>query len=330
MFAFTTRTPVEVAGGATSQPAAFPELTSADDASIRLRVVVLGAPANPPGFAVATANSAPVTLTTEFQVLADGSGDTVAEVATADEGDGTHRLRIVVVQPGQQWTLRITNREGSARSYLTVVADNADETRQPWIDVPAALELTGVLGQPSSAAYPVANLGTGTLRVGTQQPPAGHTLTGAPTTVAVNATAQLTLTVLPSAVGTSTATLVVASDDAAAPDTPSHNHTTRVTSVVTGAAAAFAAPGHQIQPRTQLPDRTVTVNGTHLDTVRGVTFERLSPLPATSRTTTFALVSDAALSVRTTGLALNSRHRIQLHGDAGGIRSDDILTIGAV
>jgi hypothetical protein len=328
MFAFATQAPVEVASGATSEPVAFRELISREDSSIRLRVAVLGAPAAPPTFTVQTANSPPLTVTADFQPLPDSAGNTIAEVATAEEGDGTHRVRIFVTQPGQEWTMRITNRESSARRYLVVVADNPDQTRQPCIDVPATLQLATTLGQPAVAPYPVSNLGTGPLRLGAQSPPAGHMVTGAPATIALNTTTELTLIVTPTTTGTTTAVLTVASDDPGPADTPGHNHTTRIMTVTTAAVPAFAAPGQQFDTLHEVPNGVFTVNGSNLGTVRTVTFLRTPSLETAVNAQEITPVDDAHLKVKVPAtLPPGSRHRIRLSGDFGAVTSDDTLTI---
>jgi hypothetical protein len=223
---FTGTTPVEVPAGGSSGRLPFDELTSGDDpATMFLRVVALGTSPGPPTVVLHTDRTPPLTLTGEFAGLVTSDGTVIADAAIAAEGDGTFRVRVLVHQLGSEWALTITNHDPEARRYVGVVADDRDETRQPWIDVPAALRLDGGVGVPRTRHLVVSNLGTGPLRV--SMPPGlggGEIELVLPPPVPPNGRAELGVTFTGTTVGTRDFVLVLASNDPAATVAPGHNH----------------------------------------------------------------------------------------------------------
>jgi hypothetical protein len=242
MFQFVTDAgPIEVLPGATSARLRFPELASdGDPPTIFLRLVALGAASGPPIVTLHTDLTPPLELTGEFAALTGSDGTTIAEAVIGPDDDGTHRIRIIAHQLGTAWALSITNRDPVARFYAAVVADNRDQTRQPWIDVAPAVSFATTLDRPAQQRLPITNRGTGRLTI--TEPTGGAsvlTLTGIPPTgIAPGASAELTLTFTPDAVGTMSTTFTVASNDSSPTGRPPHNHRVAVTSTTT-----FLTPG---------------------------------------------------------------------------------------
>jgi hypothetical protein len=223
---FTGPVPLEVAAGQTSPRLPFDELVSdGDPRTIFLRVVALGDQPGAPGVTLHTDRTAPLELTLDFASLVTADGTPIADAAIAPEGDGTHRIRIVTHQLGTTWSLTLTNRDPTAHRYVGVAADDRDQTRQAWIDIPRTLRFEAGVGVPQPATLPVHNLGTGELRLST--PPVigdnPFTLT-LPPPIPPNGRADLGITFTPDTVGQKTFTLVLPSNDPAAGDQPGHNH----------------------------------------------------------------------------------------------------------
>ena len=226
--------PLQVAAGTTSDALPFPELASqAAVPTIFLRLVQHG-PARPaPTFTLSTDLGAPVVLTGDFQSVTAADGTVLADAATAADPDGSYRIRILTQQLGTHWSLTIANNDAVAHTYLGVVADDLDETRQPWIDVAAGLAFRTVLGRPQTLPLRVGNLGTGDLRV---TPPTGAESTFAlgavPPRIGPNDAADLTMTFTPASTGSTATDYTIASNDLDAGG-PGHGRAVHITTVTT-------------------------------------------------------------------------------------------------
>jgi hypothetical protein len=223
---FTGPTPREVAAGQTSALLPFDELASdGDPATVFLRVVALGDRPGAPTLTLHTDRTPPLVLTPEFAALVAADGTVIADAAVAAEGDDTYRVRIVTHQLGTGWSLTITNPDATPTRYVGVVADNRDQTRQPWIDVPPSVGFEAGVAVPVTHRLPVHNLGTGELRLST--PPVLGTspfTLALPPPIPPNGRADLGITFTPTTVGTTTFTLVLPSNDSAADARPGHNN----------------------------------------------------------------------------------------------------------
>src|SRR3954466_595774 len=165
---FTGATPLEVPAGQTSGALPFDELASdGDPATVFLRVVALGDHPGAPTLTLHTDRTPALTLTAEFASLLAADGTVIADAAVAAEGDETYRVRIATHQLGTTWSLTITNPDATPTRYVGVAADNRDQTRQPWIDVPPSVGFEAGVAVPVTHRLPVHNLGTGELRLST-------------------------------------------------------------------------------------------------------------------------------------------------------------------
>ena len=223
---FTGPAPMEVAAGQTSRLLPFDELASdGDPATIFLRVVALGDHPGAPTVTLHTDRTRALVLTAEFAALVAADGTVIADAAIAAEGDDTYRVRIITHQLGTSWSLTISNRDATPRQYVGVAADNRDQTRQSWIDLPRSVRFEAGIGVSRPRKLPVRNLGTGELRLST--PPvigtSPFTLT-LPPPIPPNGRADLGITFTADSVGEKTFSLVLPSNDPAASAQPGHNH----------------------------------------------------------------------------------------------------------
>jgi hypothetical protein len=177
--------PLNVAASATSAAVPFTEQVGTGTGpggldGMYLRLVMLGpacatSTAPDPTVALQADTGTPVTLNSFFQGIRNAPGSGGSEVANARitaEANDVFLIDFAVFVPGSSWQIFITNNDSDARDFTWVVADTNAEASQPWIDVPATLDLDAALGgitvtgQTSDpATVQVANLGTGDLTI---------------------------------------------------------------------------------------------------------------------------------------------------------------------
>jgi sugar lactone lactonase YvrE len=235
--------PLSVAAGATSAPVPIEELVGSGPggATMFIRFAVIDADCTPP------ASPAPTVL-----LIADGSEFQVTSVDSVDPtpvaaggaafatifppgpaGRGVYRLDVFKQTTTPiAWQLRFRNNHTATQRLTWVVADQAAETRQPWIDLPEAASVEFTPGEPATTAIRAANLGTGPLTISDRagsSPGPGFALTAVPAAISPNACADLQVSfTAPDTLATSAAAVYAAvyaatSNDTTAQQTPGHN-----------------------------------------------------------------------------------------------------------
>jgi hypothetical protein len=148
---------------------AFTERAGVDPATGRLlmflRVAQIGAAGPAPRLRLSIGAGPAAEVGTAQVPVHDNQGTLVALATGTDEPDALTLVEVEILRPGSSWHLQILNRDAADHHYVWVVADTADGTRRPWLDLPvAALAFQAVVGQ---AAPPqdltIANHGPGPL-----------------------------------------------------------------------------------------------------------------------------------------------------------------------
>lgn len=189
--------PLNVAALATSaaQPfveresvGAFPVIPSAHAMIIRVAMINPASACLPPGppnptVILSAGGGTPVDVPAypSFASIYSGVGTHIGDAAVTAESNGIFRVEVILQVTGSAWQLQIHNNHGvDARQFTWVVADNAAETAQPWLEIPHALDYDTVFapdklltGQTRDAVLTVTNKGTGALTVSDLPGPLG-------------------------------------------------------------------------------------------------------------------------------------------------------------
>lgn len=214
----------------------FPETCSGTPAVMTLRIARLGlfdgsptAGPDPTFWLSAGGPPAPVTLLPGKVSVLNQTDTIVASAGYAVETFDVYRIDVTVQRPGSTWSLQIENNESQQRLFTAVVADTDAGARQPWINAPSALSLTGPAG--STQLVPgdllVANYGTGPLTI----QPSGLSdpfLVIPPEDIAPNGSGHLTIQYDPTKSGPRQQTLSIVSNDITAGAEASHNNAVAV------------------------------------------------------------------------------------------------------
>ncbi|MFI7690050.1 hypothetical protein ACIBQ6_13320 [Nonomuraea sp. NPDC049655] len=169
-------------------------------------------------------------------VIPNGSNsEQAANARMTAEADDVYLVHVTILVHIAKWQLQLVNNETAPRGFVWVVADQKDDSRQPWIDLPLALDFAADVGQEVTRSVQVVNRGTGTLTIGDSegfQPGPGLVLTSVPTSLKPNACANLDIT-FTGAPGPATVHAVydVTSNDTKAKTTTGHNHRLALTAV---------------------------------------------------------------------------------------------------
>jgi len=229
--------PLAVAGFQRGSALTFAETSSGTPAVMTLRITRLGlfdgsptAGPDPTFWLSAGGPAAPVSPQPGKVSILNQNEAIVASAAYSVETFDVYRIDVTVQRPGSSWSLQIENNEEQQRRFTAVVADTDAGARQPWINAPATLALTGPHG--SALLVPgdllVANYGTGPLTI----QPTGLSdpfLVIPPEDIAPNGSGHLTVQYDPTKAGPRQQTLTVASNDSTAGAQASHNHVVTVT-----------------------------------------------------------------------------------------------------
>jgi hypothetical protein len=90
----------------------------------------------------------------------------VASASLNAEEASVFLIVIIVTQPGSIWQMEITNTNPERRSFTCTVASSLDESRQPWIDMPANVDFGSVRhGDSETKKVPVINRGSKELSI---------------------------------------------------------------------------------------------------------------------------------------------------------------------
>jgi hypothetical protein len=167
--------PLAVAGQKTSERHEFAAMIGGAQGgeTMFIALVKLGTGCSPPtgsdprvllsadgGAAVAVAKSP------DAEAIRDAQGVDVGDATIDRHGDGVYRVRVFDPKPGSSWALQIENDDADAREFTWVVADNEDESRQPWIDFETdSFSFDTSTGDEDETDIQVFNRGTGPLRI---------------------------------------------------------------------------------------------------------------------------------------------------------------------
>jgi sugar lactone lactonase YvrE len=242
--------PLSVAPGATSAPVPIEELVGSGPggATMFIRFAVIGADCGPPPSTdptvvlVSGGSEHPVTSVDGVDPTPVAAGDAAfaSVFPPGPAGRGVFRLELFkATQQPIAWQIRFRNNDPSAtQRYTWVVADQAAETRQPWIDLPEAASVEFTPGEPATTAIRVANLGTGPLTIGDPQgfsPGPGFALANVPGAISPSACAALQVRFTAAApAAPSSAVYTATSNDTTARQTPGHNHRVALTATKKG------------------------------------------------------------------------------------------------
>jgi streptogramin lyase len=234
--------PLKVPAGSQSNPQGFQELAGIVDGDLTmfLRLVKLGGGCAPPGgpdpairLSAGGGPAVQVAMFPDAASVHDGQGNFVADALCEPRGDGVYRVRVFIARPGSAWQLQLGNQDAQARGFTWVVADNDQETRQPWIDLPPMVSFEAVIGQQVTSSVRVANLGTGPLTISDPkdfEPGPGFKLTTVPGPIKANDCGELQVSfTLVDPGAPLSAVYTATSDDTTAQQTPGHNRRVTLT-----------------------------------------------------------------------------------------------------
>lgn len=238
--------PLTLEKGAPSELIAIEERAAVDPVTgrntMRLAVVKLGVGCSAPGPPHPTiqlqVNTGPLTTIGDSTQLSAGPGDAVAIASLVHQSSPElHLVEIELLRTGLTWRLRIQH-DGPAdrHQFVWVVADDANEVGQPWMDAPVSLDFAGSVGLPVTRTLTIANRGTGTLVL---TDPDGADLGHGfvldritPDAVAPNACATAEVTFTGPGGGTHSSDFAIATNDSAAGTAAGHNGLVRLTATV--------------------------------------------------------------------------------------------------
>jgi hypothetical protein len=97
---------------------------------------------------------------------AGGADPLVATATLSVEPNEVYLVEVEVEESGMSWQIQFVNNDLTrAHGFTWVVADDEEQARQPWIDVPDELGFSAVPGRVDTQPLPIANLGTGPLEI---------------------------------------------------------------------------------------------------------------------------------------------------------------------
>lgn len=237
--------PLSIASGQVSAPLGFPETAGGEPPAVYLRIIMLGAGCEPPDaprptFRLRAGEGNPVDLPDEGMVfIRDRPEEASAPVARAQlfiEGEHVYAIRILIDRRGSTWQLRITNNDDAERKFTWVVADNEEESKQPWLNLPQALRFDGEVGKRVTQSVDVRNLGTGELEIflGGLPTDSKFQLDLRPVDIVPNHCGKLIITFnAPATAGTTAELYTVKSNDKQATKSDHHNNQIRFTATTT-------------------------------------------------------------------------------------------------
>jgi hypothetical protein len=274
--------PLSVPGGAEA-PIAIAERAAVDPVTGRttmfLRVVQIRGDTRPPypTLRLAAGSGAPTDVGPTSTPIRVGP-DPVAYATRTGESDDISLIEIEILSLNQQWRLQIHNTDTREHRYVCVVADMADRTRRPWLDIPAAdlsfEAFTGETTPPQS--LDVANYGPGPLQDLTADGAglgSGFTLVAiAPRVIEPSQRGTARISFTGATTGSASTSYALSSSDPAAGPNPGHNN--RIT--LTGTS-------RRRPPRWQFGDLLLLKNHRlhHLNRSNGQLTEVMADSPAT-------------------------------------------------
>jgi hypothetical protein len=241
--------------------------------------------------------------------------------------DNVYLLKVVLFPPIAQLRIRITNKTEADRDFVWVVADNEDESRQPWIHAtPPGISFDMLTGETREQEIQISNRGTGHLVVRGLDP--GFPSSGAdgsqvgplPMTLAPNTSAKLSLefSAADEARDFETIPQQLISDDPGPFGAQAHNRDFNI-----GLRIRFPEPHFQPAPKQftpkrgspandeiDLPGREITLFGTNFNA--GNLSIRFGEVEATS------IVSRSATEIHVNVPAMEGPRAVQITVETGG------------
>jgi hypothetical protein len=239
--------PMRLRPAAFSASIAFDEMAGGTPPTMFLRIAKakvddFGPPGgDPPTLRLQAGTGMPVVLTTEGPVaihnLPDATGVPVATAELFRKPQDVCAVKVVLHAPGSQWHLQIRNSDAVDRLYTWVVADNAAEASQPWLNLPQTVEFGTFVGEPLRMAVAVGNRGTGPLTLflgGLASGSRFRFMAPLPADIIPNDVGRLMIQFDPPDMPSSTEELYVArSNDTAATASAEHNDRVRLLAMTT-------------------------------------------------------------------------------------------------
>lgn len=235
--------PLTVPAGTPGDPVSITERTAVDPVTGRttmcLRIVQIddGSPTVPPGIRL-SAGTGPLTDLRAGQTPISSGAGVAALAAVTAVPDGVQLVQIEIVARPGTWRMQIVNHSARQRRYVWTVADSAEATRQPWLDVPEPVHVDIHTGDaPVDREVAVINHGPGPLTLtdpdGTDLG-SGFTLrTVSSRTVLPNRGTTAVITFTPPATAADLATTrVLGSDDRLAGPVLGHDNRLQLTAAV--------------------------------------------------------------------------------------------------
>jgi hypothetical protein len=237
--------PLRVDPDATSPPIEIDELVA--DGQMFIRFVVLGAEdcqpppsIDPTVILVSGGTDHPVTSVDGVQPTPVAAGAHATVRPPGPGGRGVYLLEVVkTTEQPIVWQIRFRNNDSSPRRFTWVVADQAAQTLQPWINLrPETARFEFNPGESVTQRIQVANLGTGRLKINDPQgfpPGPNFVLAQVPERVSANDCKELQVRF--SAVDPAApleAVYLANTDDTTAGQTPGHNRQVILTAIQKG------------------------------------------------------------------------------------------------
>ncbi len=265
--------PLELGPGATSELIRFEPRFAAGPEPVMFLRVALSADAPAPAVSLQADGGPEVLLTAGTAQPVQGGPPENPQVADATvdaEEGGVYLVRVFQARAAAEWRVRLRNNDPvQSRRFTWVVADSDAEARQPWLHAPGELAFQAKTGTAQTLELPVANCGTGDLRisdtVGRQLGPTFR-LDGVPAPVGAGASGAIRVTFnAPEAPGETTADYAIGSNDASAqPGSAGHNSRVRLRGLSAHPPPVLAAPPEEFAPRVGLIGDLVTLRGRNL------------------------------------------------------------------
>jgi hypothetical protein len=203
-----------------------------------IRLAMLG-PAPPPGNEPTIILKANTGAETEITggyspptAIPDGVNIDAADgIKHPADANNVYLVKVLVYEVGLTWQMRVKNNDAAAHDFTWVVADSLANSRQPWIDAPAAtLQFDALTGQspPPRLTITIPNKGTGPLTitdtVGSNAGDPAFKIAVVPGSIAPNSTGDIKIDFNPPAViGETSANYDVGSNDSNALTAAGHN-----------------------------------------------------------------------------------------------------------
>lgn len=241
--------PLKVGPGGASPFIDFQERAQLDPADgttkMYIAVAASGDSCAPPGppvpVIILQADSGTAVAVSDGQpTMIPGSAGAVVGRATVAESTGDVTvIEVELLATSNSWQINFENPDpASLRRFTWVVADNAAEARQPWIDAPSALGFGPTpVGQMTTAPLVVANRGTAPLTIADQlRLPLGpgFFLAAVPGPIDPGTCGTLLIRFVGMSSGPFTGIYSIGNDDARATQAPGHNELVTMNALVVG------------------------------------------------------------------------------------------------